>query len=272
MSDSFQEAHEIHKRGREFYDGKDYEKALECYIKAHELDGTNPLYLHDAGLMFSLTGYAEKAIEYYEKGLELVKGIDDTVKFWRRLANAWIDCEDTSKGIYYFEKAFAARIDQYGEQHKLVIESHNDLGFAWRRLSQYRKSIEHFEKAIDLNIAIHGKDHTDTADSYYETGESFYYWGDYTKAVLYHEKALAVRLNLYGAEHSDVAWSWNCLGLCWWKLADHNKAIDYFEKALTSDLKTHGEEHHNVATRWNNLGLVWNELGEGLSWGRSLIC
>jgi tetratricopeptide (TPR) repeat protein len=149
LSHSNQKTQEIYNTGNEFYDNEDYEKALTYYFNAHELDSTNPLYIHDIGLMYSFIGNPEKAIEYYEMGLELVQEKDHIIKFWRRLGEVLIDCKDTRKGIEYYEKALAARIELYGEQHKLVIESHNDLGFAWRRLSQYRKSIEHFEKAID---------------------------------------------------------------------------------------------------------------------------
>jgi len=144
MSDSIQKAQEVYGRGQQFCEKEDYEEALECYLEAHKLDSTNPLYIHDAGLMLCNTGHPNKAIEYYEKGLELVTNKDDIVKFWRSLAKAWIDCGDTGKGIEYLIKALAI-LDKYGEQHELVIESHNDLGFAWRRLSKYRKSIEHFD-------------------------------------------------------------------------------------------------------------------------------
>ena len=261
MSDSIQKAQEVYGRGQQFCEKEDYEEALECYIEAHKLDSTNPLYIHDAGLMLCNTGHPNRAIEYYEKGLELVTNKDDIVKFWRSLAKAWIDCGDTGKGIEYLIKALAI-LDKYGEQHELVIESHNDLGFAWRRLSKYRKSIEHFEKAIDLNIALHGESHANTASSFHETGRSFYDWGDYTKAVFYNEKALAVRKNIYGDQHPEVAWSCSALGLCWWRLSHYQKSIEYHENALAIDLKTYGEEHPAVAYDWNDLGLTWKALGE----------
>ena len=154
------------------------------------------------------------------------------VEILNNLGTSHYSLGDYSKAIEYYEKALEIRINTLGENHPDIAGSYNNLGIAYRSLGDYGKAIEYHEKALEIGINTLGENHPDIAGSYNSLGIAYHKLGDYGKAIEYYEKALEIRINTLGENHPDIAGSYNNLGTSYHKLGDYGKAIEYYKKAL----------------------------------------
>jgi tetratricopeptide (TPR) repeat protein len=224
-------------------------------------------FLNEFGLICDRIGESKKAIEYFEKALEI--GIElygekhpFVATTLSNLGSAWHALGDFKKAISYFEKALEIDREIYGERHPDVATTLSNLGSAWNALGEYKKAVEYFEKALEIGIELYGEKHPSVGIRFGKIGKVWYSLGDYKKAIDYFEKTLSIYKEIYGERHPDVATTLSNLGSAWNALGESKKAIDYFEKALEIDREIYGEKHPDVATDLNNLGSAWHALGE----------
>ena len=178
------------------------------------------------------------------------------------LGSTYSDLGDANKAIECYEKALEIDLKVFGDQHPNVGTYYNNLGGAYRDLGDANKAIEYFEKALEIDLKVFGDQHPNVATRYNNLGSTYRALGDANKAIEYYEKALEIHLKVFGDQHPNVATTTNNLGLAYRDLGDANKAIEYFEKALEIDLKVFGDQHPDVATDYNNLGGAYRALGD----------
>ena len=58
--------------------------------------------------------------------------------------------------------ALASDLKTFGEDHRKVATSRNNLGSAWHSLDQYDKAIEYYELALTTFEKVFGVDHPST--------------------------------------------------------------------------------------------------------------
>ena len=184
------------------------------------------------------------------------------VEILNNLGTSHYSLGDYSKAIEYYEKALEIRINTLGENHPDIAGSYNNLGIAYRSLGDYGKAIEYHEKALEIGINTLGENHPDIAGSYNSLGIAYHKLGDYGKAIEYYEKALEIRINTLGENYPDIAGPYNNLGIAYRSLGDYGKAIEYYEKALEIRINTLGENHPDIAGSYNNLGTSYHKLGD----------
>ena len=190
------------------------------------------------------------------------KGDEDLARFLSELGVIYNDVGNSKKAIEYYEKALEIGVEIYGEKHPSVATRLNNLGSAWKALGDPRKAIEYFEKALEIDIEIYGENHPDVAIRLNNLGLAWNSLGDSRKAIEYYEKALSIVKEIYGEKHPSVAKTLSNLGSAWYALGNSRKAIEYYEKALEIGVEIYGENHPDVATRLNNLGGAWDSLGD----------
>ena len=178
------------------------------------------------------------------------------------LGFTYSDLGDAKKAIEYFEKALDIFTKVYGEVHPYVAITNNNLGEAYRALGDAKKAVEYSEKALEIDLKVFGDQHPNVAIRYNNLGSAYSDLGDAKKAIEYFEKALDIFTKVYGEVHPYVAITNNNLGEAYRALGDAKKAVEYSEKALEIDLKVFGDQHPNVATRYNNLGSAYRALGD----------
>ncbi len=221
---------------------------------------------NNLGLAYNNKGDYEKAIEYYQKALEIEEsklGRDhpDTALSYINLGTAYSNEGDYGKAIENYQKALEITESKLGKDHPDTAASYNNLGTAYLYKGDYNKAIEYHKKALEIRESRLGRDHPDTATTYNDLGRTYSYKGDYDKAIRYYQKALEITESKLGKDHPDTAISYSNLGVAYNGKRDFEKAIEYYQKALEIAEPILGQDHPQTATSYNNLGLAYHNKG-----------
>ncbi|MGD2248926.1 MAG: tetratricopeptide repeat protein [Candidatus Methanofastidiosia archaeon] len=236
------------------------EHALKCGKEdiALEEGGTLLKYL---GYILAYAEALQKG-EYILSQLQKLERNEKFARFLNEFGVIYKSIGDSKKAVDYYEKALEIGREVYGERHPDVATYLNNLGLAWDSLGDSKKAIDYYEKALEIGREVYGERHPDVATYLNNLGAAWYSLGDYKKGIKYCEYALSVDREVYGERHPSVARDLNNLGLAWDSLGDSKKAIDYYEKALEIGREVYGDRHPDVATDLSNLGGAWKSLGD----------
>jgi len=91
---------------------------------------------------------------------EAISEKDDHVAvLLNNLGRAYETLGDASKAIEYYEKALQIDLKAFGDQHPQVAIYYNNFGMAYKTLGDASKAIEYYEKALLIFTKVYGKDH-----------------------------------------------------------------------------------------------------------------
>ncbi|MEE0857629.1 MAG: tetratricopeptide repeat protein [Ruminococcus sp.] len=193
------------KGNRAVFDENDYDKAIEYYGKAIEL---NPEYAEaytNRGNAYGLLNEYDKAIDDYSKAIELNP----------ELAEAY-----NNRGTVYEDlKKYDKAREDYNKAIKLnpeYAEAYYNRGNAYACLKEYDKAIEDYSKAIELNPKY--------AKAYYNRGHAYVDLKEYDKAIEDYSKAIEL--------NPENAKAYYSRGFAYSDLEEYDKAIDDFSKAM----------------------------------------
>ena len=192
-------------KGNFYFDAEDYNKAVEYYNKAVELNPNYGTAWNNIGVAYYNLGNYNKAVEYYNKSLELNPDYDIA---WNNLGLAYRRLGNYNKAVECYNKA--VRLNPKYDT------AWNNLGFAYDSAGNYNKAIESYNKAIEINPKY--------GTAWNNLGFVYYSSGDYNKAVECYNKA--VESNFTNAP------VWNNLGWAYRKLGNYKKALEYYNKAV----------------------------------------
>jgi superkiller protein 3 len=113
MNKKEKQAEKYFQQGYAYNNKGDYDKAIEYYNKAIELNPDYAVAYYNLGNVYNNKGDYGKAIEYYNKAIE------------------------------YYNKAIELNPDS--------VDAYNNLGIAYNIKSDDDKAIEYYNKAIELN-------------------------------------------------------------------------------------------------------------------------
>ena len=126
-------------KGSDFFDNKDYNKAIEYYQKAIQIDPNFAEAYNNMGTTYIKVNNYQKAIVYFKKAV----GIDSQhFEACIRLANAYIKLENYLEALTYAKKAY-----QIDSNHVTVYLT---LGSAYGGLKDYINAKKYYQKAKKL--------------------------------------------------------------------------------------------------------------------------
>ena len=182
-----------------------YQKAIECFDKAIEI---NPNYinaLNSKGTALHYLDDYQKAIECYDKAIEI--NPED--------ADAWCAKGLSLTCLKNYQKAIEECFDKAIEINPEDADVWYSKGTALTYLTKYLEAIECYDKALDIN--------PDHASAWYGKGTAFRKITKYLEAIECYDKALDI--------NPENAIAWYSKGLALDSLYEHKKAEEYFNKA-----------------------------------------
>jgi uncharacterized protein (TIGR04222 family) len=142
---SAETAEEWNEKGVGFVVSGEYEKSIECFDKAIELNPNDDSAHNNRGVAYNNLKQYERAIEDFNRAIELNP---DLANAYNKRGVAYYNLKQYEKAISDFSRAIELNPDDAG--------AHNKRGAAHYNLNQYETAIEDFDKAIELNPDLTG--------------------------------------------------------------------------------------------------------------------
>jgi tetratricopeptide (TPR) repeat protein len=190
---------------------------------------THGAVLGNLGNAYYQLGQVEKAIEYHEQALVILREIGDRRGEGSALGNlglAYSDLGQVEKAIEYHNQALVI-VREIGDRRGEGAVLGN-LGNAYSALGQVEKAIEYHNQALEIAREI-GDRRGEGADLG-SLGNAYSALGQVEKAIEYHEQALVISREIRDRRNEG---NWlGSLGNVYYQIGDVKKAIKYYEQAL----------------------------------------
>ncbi len=115
-------------------------QSLKCLNSAIEFEPKNPFYYNNRGLVYSLLGKFEKAIDDFNKSLALKANLAET-RF--NLGNVYSKFGKYEEASLEYQKAL--------EKNPNLIDAFNNLGIVYTYLNDFESALKCYNNAISLN-------------------------------------------------------------------------------------------------------------------------
>ncbi|CAF1450706.1 unnamed protein product [Adineta steineri] len=242
-----------------------FNKAEELYnvlLDQTSDEGEKAIYHHQLGSVHSDQGDYEKAIWYYEQGLEiqqktLPSNHPKLATSYNNIGLVYNNIGEYSKALPYHRKALKIREKFLPANHPKLAMSHNNIGLVYANMGEYSKALSSHEKALEIYQKTLPPNHPSLAISYNNIGLMFNSMGDYSKALSSHEKALEIQLKTLPSNHPHLACSYNNIGSVYDNIGEYSKALSYYEKAFEIQEKSLSSDHPDLAVSYGSIGLVY---------------
>ncbi|CAF3916001.1 unnamed protein product [Adineta steineri] len=247
-----------------------FNKAEELYnvlLEQTSDEGGKQHYYNQLGFIHLNQGDYEKAIWYYEQGLEIQQNTLppnhlDLATSYNNIGSVYDHMGENSKALSYYEKALEIKEKSLPSNHPSLATSYNNIGSVYDNMGEYSKALSFQEKALEIRQKTLPSNHPDVATSYNNIGLVYNTMGEYSKALSYCEKALEIEQKTLPSNHPSLATSYNNIGSVYDNMGEYSKALSSHEKALEIQQKTLPSNHPDLAIPYNNIGGVYNEMGE----------
>ena len=219
-------------RGIEYGDLGQWDKAIDDYNRSIEIDPKIPMTYSDCGIAYGNLGQWNKAIANYNKAIEI------DPKFAQAYSNRGIALSNLgqfNEAISDFSKAI--------EINPKYVEAYSNRGIAYRNLRQFEKSITDYSSAIDIDPKY--------KNAYSNRGIAYMNLGQSDKALSDFSKAIEI--------DPTYSMGYFCCGIAYGNLGQWDKSIADYTKAIEIDPK--------FVEAYSNRGVAYGRLGQ---WDKAL--
>ncbi|XP_075434979.1 G-protein-signaling modulator 1 isoform X3 [Ascaphus truei] len=202
----------------------------------------------------------EKATEFYERNLALVKELGDRAaqgRAYGNLGNTHYLVGNFNEAIT-FHKERLAIAKEFGDK-AAERRAYSNLGNAHIFLGKFDASAEYYKKTLQLSRQL--KDQAVEAQACYSLGNTFTLLQDYERAIDYHLKHLSIAQEL-GDRVGEGRACWS-LGNAYVSLENHEEALHYARKHMEISCEI-GDRNGELTARMNVMQLK-SALGMGSS-------
>ena len=256
-----QMAEAYNNRGIAYSDKGDYPHAIEDFNKAIELKPDYAEAYNNRGTAYREKGNLGRAIEDYNTAIQLQPGLTQA---YNNRGNAFRDKGDYTRAIEDFNKAIELKPD--------YAEAHSNRGLTYKDKGDYAHAIEDYTKAVQLK--------PDYTSAYNKRGITYKNEGDFDRAIEDYTKAIDLNPDYVDAYYNRGI-AFQSQGSVDRAIEDYTKAVqlkpDYtsaynnrgvtycdkgdFDRAI-EDLNTAIQSNPNLAEAFNNRGDAYRNKGD----------
>ena len=136
----------IMMEGIRYYDAGDYNKSIEFYNKALDIEPSNPKVFAERGMSYFMLKEYKKSIEDCKKSLDIDNKKPSSVTVYNTLANSYDHDGQFEKAIKVFDEAISIFKDQ-----NLLYLLYCNKGLVYYKKEITKSALECFEKSLILN-------------------------------------------------------------------------------------------------------------------------
>ncbi len=213
--------------------------------------------LNFMGLLYDDAGDFEKALEYYQKSLEIRKEIDNKKGIASCYTNLGVlylhNSGDVKTALDYYFKAMT--IYEELNYDKGLSKSLNNIGVLYKAKGDYEKALEYYLKAQKILVRLH--DEKEIARGLSNIGNIYYAEEFFDKALESYNKSLKIRKPLN--DLSGIANCYNNIAAIYYHRGSLSQALDYSFKAL--DIYKELGNPSDIVRALNNIGSLYEKQG-----------
>ncbi|NQT07283.1 MAG: tetratricopeptide repeat protein, partial [Candidatus Omnitrophica bacterium] len=221
-------------RGKIHAEKREFDRAIENFNKAIELDPELTLAYSNRGVAYAGKSEFDNAFKDFNKAIELDP---EVVIAYVARGSTYVKIAGFDKAIENFTKAL--------ELDPVFFSVYVDRGKVYVKIGEFDKAIEDFTRAIELNPKL--------AEAYTNRGYAYMERGELDKAMTDFNKVIEL--------NPSNSMAYNNRGAVYTKQEEYAKAIADFTKAL--ELNPNNEmARDNLRDTYLNQGKVYMEAGE----------
>ncbi len=196
----------------------------------------------------------QKALEYYQRCLNLVKKTQNKEKIAKSLYNIG--------AVYSFFSKYSKALEYFHQSLAIQEKIGNKQGIAWNKgqiglvlysLSEYSKSLKYHFTALNINEELNNK--AEIAGNFNNIALVYEKLSDFNKALNYYFKALKINKELN--RKMNVAKNLSNIALIYQRLRNPSKSLKYLKTSL-SIFEELGNKM-GIATIYGNIGGLYGE-------------
>ena len=207
-------------------------------------------------------GHFDKAEELCTALVDQTSDQGEKATYYNNLGYVKTNQGDYEKAIWYYEKGLDIEQKNRPPNHASLAASYGNIGAVYRNMKDYSKALSFFEKDVEISEKSLGPADPSLAASYNNIGAVYDDMEEYSKALTFYEKALEIVQKTLPPNHPHLAASYNNIGLTYDNMEEYLKALSFYEKALEINRKALPPHHPSLATSYNNIGLMYYEMKE----------
>ena len=218
----------------------------------------------NVGNLYHNNNQIGKALEFYEKSLEMKKESDDTEGIPLVLNDIAGALYDTGKYENAIEKYKEAVIftEQTGNK-KISAILLNNIAQVYENTFQYENALDYYHKSVEITNELDNKD--ESAVLYEKMADVHLERNEFDKAIENLQQTLKIDEEL--KDESKVGATLNNMGIAYQSLGRKEEALDYYHKSL--DITEKQGDRLQVSIALNNIGNVnfdWQKFNEAIEY------
>ena len=246
-----------------------FHKAEELYIALLEQtsdDSEKAHYYNQLGYAKNDQGEYEKAIEYYERALELrhknpTSDQTNVATTYNNIAAVYDDMKEYSKALSFYEKDL--EICNKNSSSKSSFDWLLPTTTSLRCITTWKSTRKHFHftkkqlksnKKLFLQIILRWPLPTTTSVWVYQNMK------EYSKALSFYEKALEILQKTLPPNHPLLATSYCNIAYVYGSMEQYSKALSHFERALDISQRSLPPNHPSIQDVRESIEIVKKKL------------
>jgi CHAT domain-containing protein len=233
-----------------------FQSALDLWRQSGDPAGEADA-LASIGLFYSSIDDREKALEYYNRALELVRALNNRrqeayVLYLMGQENITSTVENKRKAVADYQQSLALMRevgDRWGETRVL-----DALGLVYHSLTEPQKAFEYFIPLLSLQRSL--GDRIGAANTLIYMGELQYILGDNQKALDHYNEALSLTRAV--AYVDGELYTLRNIGIAYTALGEYDRALSHLEQVNSLNQN----DPHAHATTLGDIGGVYAKLGD----------
>ncbi|MBU7027350.1 MAG: tetratricopeptide repeat protein, partial [Theionarchaea archaeon] len=212
---------------------------------------------HNIGVIYQRRGEFEKALEYFDKSLEIKKKINDErgiAEVYHNIGMILRDRGEYEKALEYFDKNLKTFKEINDSRN--IGRTYHQLGMIYQHKEEYKKAREYFDKSLEIFKEIN--DEGNTAAAYHHIGIIYQHKGDYKKAREYFDRNLKTFKVLHDVRGEAI--TYHQLGIIHQYEREYEKALKYFKRSL--EIKERIDDKEAIGNTYGQLGRLYSKRKE----------
>jgi len=144
---------------------------------------------------------------------------------------------DPEKAIDYYEKALQVYQNLHDAHHPKIAIANTNLGVAYREIGFYGDAVNHLESALEVWESIYPQSHPAKAFVLSNLGQTYLKMGDSETALAFYMRSLKTYQESYGDKHPDIASTFNAIGNIKISQRLYDEGLLLYQQALQANIK-----------------------------------